>query len=160
MSLKQQLVNSLDTIGTYQGDPHSVEVAENQRHLRCELVALDRLACAVNELALQTPELADASIDDLKKLSGTLAGRLTYLLEPIGLVEVEAEQCSVQLRSKPPQREDDTSSYYELLVRRGGQISLCRYTATSGQPRQRSTAQFTREVLGRLVADFEAALDE
>jgi hypothetical protein len=64
----------------------------------------------------------------------------------------------VQLRSNPPQRNDDGSTYYELLVRRGGELSLSRYRKPAGQERQSVSAHLTREALLRLVDDFAAAL--
>jgi hypothetical protein len=64
----------------------------------------------------------------------------------------------VQLRSNPPQRDDDGRSYYELIVARGGHIALKRYRKGNGNARQPITATVTREVLMRLVGDFCAAL--
>jgi hypothetical protein len=63
-----------------------------------------------------------------------------------------------QLRSSPPQRDDDGRSYYELTVRRGGEIALARYRKESGKPREQIAAHVTREVLLRLADDFEAVL--
>ncbi len=42
----------------------------------------------------------------------------------------------MQLRSNPPQRDDDGRSYYELIVRRGGEIALTRYRKENGGARQ------------------------
>ena len=98
------------------------------------------------------------SLDELKAISETLTGKLTYLLEPIGVVEADADRCSVQLRSNPPQKGEDGTSYYELMVRRGGDITLSRYSKKPGQLRQIVPAHVTREVLGRLADDFMAAV--
>ena len=65
----------------------------------------------------------------------------------------------MQLRSNPPQRDDDGRSYYELIVRRGGEIALTRYRKENGNARQQIAATVTREVLLRLVGDFCAVLD-
>ena len=108
--------------------------------------------------AYSTDKLADASLDELKAISETLTGKLTYLLEPIGVVEADADRCSVQLRSSPPQKGEDGTSYYELMVRRGGDITLSRYSKKSGQLRQIVPAHVTREVLGRLADDFLTAV--
>jgi hypothetical protein len=75
------------------------------------------------------------------------------------LVEADADRCSIQLRSNPPQKGDDGTSYYELMVRRGGHITLSRYSKKLGQLRQIVPAHVTREVLGRLADDFVAAVD-
>ena len=44
------------------------------------------------------------------------------------------------------------------MVRRGGDITLSRYSKKSGQLRQIIPAQVTREVLGRLANDFVSAV--
>jgi hypothetical protein len=64
------------------------------------------------------------------------------------------------MRSNPPQRDEDGRSYYELLVRRGGEIALARYRKENGAARRPVAAHLTREVLLRLAADFVAALSE
>ncbi len=92
-------------------------------------------------------------------MAKSLSERLTYLMEPIRPIEIDADACVAQLRSSPPQRDDDGRSYYELTVRRGGDISLVRYRKEPGTPRQQIAANVTREVLLRLVDDFEAVLD-
>jgi hypothetical protein len=80
-------------------------------------------------------------------------------MEPISPIEFDAQGCVVQLRSAPPQRDDDGRSYYELLVRRGGEISLARYRKDNGGSRRQIAATVTREVLVRLAGDFCAVLE-
>jgi hypothetical protein len=65
----------------------------------------------------------------------------------------------VQLRSNPPQRDDDGRSYYELTVRRGGEVALARFRKENAAARKQIPADVTREVLLRLVSDFCAVLD-
>ena len=126
--------------------------------VEADLIAVDAIGCAFQTLAYSSDKLATASLDELKAISQSLTSKLTYLLEPIGLVEADADRCSVQLRSNPPQKGDDGTSYYELMVRRGGDITLSRYSKKSGQLRQIVPANVTREVLGRLADDFVAAV--
>ncbi len=127
--------------------------------IEADLVAVDAIGCSFQTLGLSTVKLANASLDELKAISETLTGKLTYLLEPIGLVEADADRCSIQLRSNPPQKGDDETSYYELMVRRGGDITLSRYSKKTGQLRQIIPAHVTREVLGRLADDFLSAVE-
>ena len=61
------------------------------------------------------------------------------------------------MRSNPPHKDSDRTSYYELLVSRTGELSLVRYTRVGDQPREVIPAQVTREVLVRLASDFAAA---
>lgn len=126
--------------------------------VEADLVAVDAIGCSFQTLALTTDKLASAGLAELKTISDRLTTKLTYLLEPIGVVEADADRCCVQLRSSPPQKGEDGTSYYELLVRRGGDISLSRYSKKPGQLRQIVPANITREVLGRLANDFAAAV--
>lgn len=156
MTLNQQLQQALSNLSPFSAGEQVVEARDSGQTLRCQLVALDTLACAFTRLSLQADSLSVMSIDQLKATAENLAGRLTYLLEPISPIEIDSQGCVVQLRSSPPHKETDRTSYYELLVSRLGEISLCRYTRTQGQERQPIPAEVTREVLGRLVADFSA----
>jgi hypothetical protein len=126
--------------------------------VEADLVAVDAIGCSFQTLAYLTDRLAGATLDDLKTISQALTARLTYLLEPISLVEADADRCSVQLRSSPPKKDEEATSYYELLVRRGGDISLSRYSKRPGQLRQIIPAHVTREVLVRLADDFIGAV--
>ena len=92
----------------------------------------------------------------MRKVAEALSARLTYLLEPIQPIEVDPDHCVVQMRSNPPQRNENRTSYYELLVARGGQLSLCRYEKDTSSIRQCVPAQVTLEVFWRLLGDFSA----
>jgi hypothetical protein len=111
-------------------------------------------------LALTTSELSSAGAAELERLGKALSERLTYLMEPIAPIEIDAASCVVQLRSNPPQTDDDGRTYYELIVRRGGEIALARFRKLLGNARRQVPATVTREVLLRLVGDFCGALDE
>lgn len=157
MTLKDQLQTQLSTLAAFAGPGQTIDVSEGDLRLSCDLESLDRTGCEFTRLSVSTLQLAGAATDRLQKIAADLSARLTYLLEPISPVEVDHEQCVIQMRSNPPQKNDDGTTYYELLVRAGGQLSLCRFTKAIGNVRQNVPAQVTREVLLRLAGDFEAA---
>ena len=157
MTLHRQFEHELNQFGA--GGAATVDLTVGSRRLTCDLVERNSLAVALQTLHVATPELADASSDNLERMAKDLSARLTYLMEPIRPIEIDADACVAQLRSSPPQRDDDGRSYYELTVRRGGEISLCRYRKEPGAARVQIPATVTREVLLRLVDDFEAVLD-
>jgi hypothetical protein len=140
------------------GAAATVTVDDSPRQLTCDIVERNSLAVSFKELRLATTELAGATPDDLERIGKSLSERLTYLMEPIAPIELDSEACIVQLRSNPPQRDDDGRSYYELTVSRGGQIALARYRKENGNARLPVAATVTREVLLRLVGDFCAVL--
>jgi hypothetical protein len=157
MSIQALVEQELNQLGS--GGPATVAVADGPRQLTCDIVERNSLAIVFNQLRLATTELAGATAVNLERISNALASRLTYLMEPIRPIELDADACVVQMRSNPPQQDDDGRSYYELLVRRGGEIALARYRKEPGTPRQQIPATVTREVLLRLAGDFSAVLD-
>ena len=157
MSLSAKLLNDLKA-NVGQSGCVFLEV-EGQRTVRCAALQCDQLAATIDELSLETPELANVSTPGLQAASRDLAARVNYLLEPIAPIETDAQGCTVQMRSNPPQKDDNGYRYYELLLRRGGSASLGRYEKQPGQPRVRVPAALTHEVIGRLVDDFSLTID-
>jgi len=135
-----------------------LEVDLGKGHLESMVVAVDAIGCAFESFALTTEQLAGASMAQVKKISEELSGRLNYLLEPISPIEADFESCTLQLRSNPPRQGEQGTVYYELLVKRGGSLSLQRYQAKPGQMRLPIASQVTREVFQRLAEDFVAVL--
>jgi hypothetical protein len=157
MTLIDNIRTALAAMSPFSGGSQTLTADYAGQRFLCELTALDTLGCAFERFELQSAALAEAGVDRLRAVSETLSTRLTYLLEPIAPIEVDAEQCVVQLRSNPPQRDDSSTSYYELLVRKGGELSLRRWKKERDDVRQPLAAQVTREVLLRLAGDFAAA---
>lgn len=164
MTLKEQTKTALEGWTTFSTGTRSLDLVDGGLRLSCELTALETLGCAFSRFVVSSDKLAGATIDQLKKTSEALSKRLTYLLEPIRPIEVDAEHCVVQLRSQPPQKDEDQTSYYELLVKRSGELSLCRYVHTrdakaAGMLREAVSAHVTREVFLRLIGDFCAVVE-
>lgn len=163
MSLAKKLQDAVSTVQgamTVGARSQWINACEGRRQASCKVLQCEPMAVALKELSLQSDELATVSIGSLKDASQALCQRLTYLLEPISPVEADTEKCVVQMRSNPPQADDNGLRYYELLVERGGAVTLHRYEKTPGHPRTRVAATLTHEVLGRLIDDFSMAVDE
>jgi hypothetical protein len=138
--------------------PQQLAAQDADTSFECQIAGLDSLGCAFADFELTIGKLSAAPIEQLKRVAEALSSRLTYLLEPIYPIEVDRDQCVVQMRSSPPQKDDNGTSYYELLVARGGRLSLNRFSRPAGQTeRQAVPAHVTREVFLRLVRDFAAA---
>ncbi len=158
MSLKSETQTALANLSSGQTPQAlSASASDASQRLSAQIVALDGLALAFEHLTVVSDSLATAPIEQLKKVADALSKKLTYLLEPISPIEVDADQCIVQLRSNPPQRDDNGARYYELLVRKGGEISLRRFQKQPGGIREIVPAQVTHEVFLRLVDDFSTA---
>lgn len=157
MTTKQDIARELARIQSQNGLGR-LEVDAPSGKLEANLIAVDAIGCAFDSFSLKTDRLANSTVKDLKKLSDALTAKLNYLMEPISAVELDADSCTIQCRSNPPQQGEDGRSYYELLVRKGGDILLTRYLKQPGQPRHIIAAHVTREVLARLGEDFVAAV--
>jgi hypothetical protein len=158
MTLAEKLKDALAHAGTFTSCDRLVEVEDGRLRFECRLLALEPLACSFTRIALAAETVAAMSNEQLRSVAENLSKRLTYLLEPISPIETDAHGCVVQMRSNPPHKDSDRTSYYELLVSRDGHLSLCRYTRAKGAERQQIPAQVTREVLVRLAGDFAAVV--
>jgi hypothetical protein len=161
MTVKQQIEQELARLAAANPtgtEPLPFSLPVGAGTLDAAMTAVDSIACAFAHLSLVTDRLADATREQLQAVGEQLAARLNYLLEPIGVVEVDPRNLIVQLRSTPPQRDENGSAYYELLVKRGGEVRLTRYAKATGAARTPIPACVTREVFCRLAEDFSAAL--
>lgn len=129
-------------------------VADGAGSLHVDLTGIDRLGCEFTDFAYETSALASLNTADLKKLGNRVAAALHYLTEPIQVIEIDGHAGVAQLRSTAPVMVPSGARYYEVLVKRGGSLSIRRYEAAAGQSRQSIPAIVTREVFHRLADDF------
>jgi hypothetical protein len=161
MLLNEQITQSLaglkglasdvpKTVGWSAGGGPAVEV---------DFTAVDSLGCAFRELRLSAEELKDVPFDRLRAWADELCKKVTYLLEHIGPLEADAESETVLIRSTPPTRQPDRTTFYEVLVQAPGRLNLRRYTRAAHQADRRPCdMQTTHEVLVKLVSDVVAAI--
>jgi hypothetical protein len=158
MSIKSQVHTELNRLASIAAPGRTaLRLDLGDGTLEATLTQIDQLACAFEQYSYKVDKLASATVDQLKDIAKTLSKRLSYLLESISPMEIDDEACIVQMRSNPPQKDDDGTRYYELVVARG-ELTLCRYSRVSSQPRFIVAANVTREVFERLAEDFVAAV--
>lgn len=157
MNVVQQIEQAAEQIARNGPGPWTVDETVGNLRFACELTALETLACAFTTFEMTNSAWANEPISGVKRIAENLAKRLTYLLEPISPIETDTDHCIVQMRSNPPRQNEDRTSYYELHVRRGGVLSLCRYEKQPGDVRHQVPIHVTREVFRNLLDDFAAA---
>lgn len=156
MSVVDQLVARLSQTGL---DGSNVVVAVGGDQFLLRVDRSGPLAVSCWELKFSTGRLAGAPIERVREVADEVTRRVTYLLEPIQPIESDSEACVVQLRSTEPQADaDGVRTYYEALARTGGSVSLQRYEAPRGALRASVAMTLTREIVGRLAADFLASV--
>lgn len=158
MTLRAQIDRELAAAAMI-GAGARIEVPCTTGRVIVELLSVDAIGCGLDFLCFESTLLSAATVADLQKVSERLIGRVNYLLEPMGVLEVDRESCVLQMRSMPPDRDEEGTRYYELWVRRGGEVALTRYQKRKGQLRERVAAHLTREVVSRLAADFVASVE-
>jgi hypothetical protein len=145
--------------------------AEGQPAARLELFDLDRFSVSLRRLTLAAgalppidralPDAAARRNAQLSALADAVIARLSYLEEPLALVEADAGEGQAQLRSSPPLREDGTISYWEVAISAGADtaLSLARYHWSPEMPERESLPYpAASPQLGRLADSLAAAL--
>ena len=161
MSIRDDILHELAALAS-QGGAGGWAAATTHRngtpvHVRVDVSLVEQLGCQLESVTLSSPSLASVSVGDLKDWSQRLAGRLTYLLESLGPLEIDEEAGQLLMRSRHPQQLADGCEYYELMLAESGgdAVSLRRYRSTKGTPgRDGVDMTLTREVVGRLVDDL------
>jgi hypothetical protein len=158
MSLSRKIAAALDE-NTKVHDPPCVVVVEDGPHrLTLHLSALDSVGLGFQALEFHTTVLSPATSDSLRSWGERLAGRITYLLEPLSVLEVDSAGEEVQVRSQTPTTRAERRGYYEIRLFKLGMLRMERF-AFDEQTRQRRSipCQLTREVLERLADDLAAS---
>lgn len=145
--------------------------AEGRPAARLELLDLDRFSVSLRRLTVAAGPLPpiDQALPDaaarrdarLAALAGAIIARLSYLEEPLAVVEADAAEGQAQLRSSPPLREEGEISYWEVLISAGAEtaLSLARYHWSPELPeREPQPYPVASPQLGRLADSLAAAL--
>lgn len=160
MTLSQKIaaaLASLDTLAsatftlgpiTEQEGPHRVSLAaRSASRLGVELDALDFHA--------DRPQQPERTLDELKAWADRLAARITYLMEPLVVLECDPLGVEVELRSQQATTRQSARNFYEARLDRSGNLRIIRYSFdTTSRTRHAVPFQLSGEVLERLVDDL------
>lgn len=117
---------------------------------------VDVVGCRLWELSLRPA--AERPAVELKARAEQLCQRVTGLLEPLRLVEIDGTTNTALLRSEQPGQLGDERFYYEVLLNGDSGSVVRRYqTPHGGQPRRQQVGfTLTHEALAKLVRDLTA----
>jgi hypothetical protein len=121
----------------------------------------DELGCLVWELTLQPrADLVAKQRATVKTWAEQSAVRVCGLLEPLKVVEIDAQRNEAILRSEQPTERGEKSAYYELFFYGTTRAVLRRYQVVrpGGQRREQIVFALTHEALAKVVADIASAL--
>ena len=160
----QKIADALESYSARAGEPvgagavsATIELSPAGEALRLDgIEQANRLAVACRVVHHDAPS---ASVD-LRAWAEGLAGRITYLFEPLCVQERDDEAGRALLRSRDPDHRDGHRAYYQLELacrpgegRRGASLSRWAFDETT-RARHPLPMQLTAETLARLAEDL------
>jgi hypothetical protein len=121
----------------------------------------DALSCHLWSVTLEKrPTPAALNAADLRQRAEAVAAKVTGLMEPLRVIEVDAVRGEALLRSDSPTVRNEKRSHYELGLTSTRRATLRRFQAPSDPTGKRQQVGFTltHEVLANLAEDLTAAL--
>lgn len=114
----------------------------------------DTLSCLVWELTLVRTGDAPAGLA-LKDWAAAVAARVSGLMEPLKVHEVDEARQEAVLRSTAPAKKGDALAYYEVRLSGLHSAVVRRFTASKTAPGRSQVAfAVTHEVLAKLAGDI------
>lgn len=158
MSLSQKIAAAIDENTRAYILPCAVTVEDGPNRLTLSLTALDTVGVAFDTLEFVATDRTDWSSDALRAWGERLAARVTYLLEPLKVIEIDAGGGEVQIRSQTPSTRAQQRGFYEVRLYKQGSLRMERFVYNDAtRERQRTACQLTREVVERLADDIAAS---
>src|SRR2546423_4188302 len=99
----------------------------------------DALSCQLSELAVSR----STGRYETKAWADALTRRVTGLMEPLRVVEIDGLRDEAVLRSDTPTVRNDRRAHYELRLRNRDSAQLVCFSAAADPPAQREPAKFT-----------------
>lgn len=114
----------------------------------------DSLSCLIWELTLTRANDAPAGLT-LKDWAAAIADRVSGLMEPLKLYEVDTTRNEAVLRSEAPSARGDNLAYYEVRLNGLARAAVRRFAATkTAAGREQVAFALTHEVLAKLANDI------
>jgi hypothetical protein len=160
MSLSKKIAAALDENTKAYVLPCTVTVEDSPNRLTLNLTALDTVGLAFSTMEYANTSRTEWSSDALKQWGDQLSKKVTYLMEPLKVLEILDQGGEVQMRSQSPTPRDQERAYYEMRLFRHGSLRMERYVfdETTRQRRQ-VPCQLTRETVERLADDIAASVE-
>ena len=157
MSLSRKIAAEVaDAIGT-DGPAPTVYAEDGPHQIAVPLALATQMGLECEGFEFRIADRAELSSADLQGWAGRLSSRVTYLMEPLTLLESDPLAGEALLRSRTPTPRDGRRSFYEVRLGRQGTLRFDRMAfdeATKG--RRKVSCQFTGEVFDRLLDDLVA----
>jgi hypothetical protein len=118
----------------------------------------DELSCTLWELSMERSRTSPGGVQVLQDWADGVVKRVTCLLEPLHVVEVDSQRIEAMLRSSAPTRRQEEAFYYELILKGDREAQVRRFRAAiPGDRREQIPFTLTHETLAKLAADIAGA---
>jgi hypothetical protein len=170
MNLSKLITSELRRLGAAQTPVEGVRTitlggVDNLPAVRLELADLDRYSAALHRItigaAFAPPASHAAAQAQLSSIAQAVIDQLDYLEEPLAVVESDVGEGVSQVRSNPPQRDENELSYWEVQLNLTSEpgASLTRYRWAPELPeREVQPYPVAFAHLGRIAESLAAAL--
>jgi hypothetical protein len=148
MNLSQRIIEELRTAPS--GQTAEICAFDEKLWVEVELADSSRLGCLLDRLDVQPGGGYHLNIDPVR-----MTQKITYLEEELEIIEVEGQGGRTVLRSAPPRKEDQITSFFEVVLEPAKGLSLVRYRYDPDMgERTPVSAPLTRDALERLIGDL------
>jgi len=130
------------------------------RNIQINVKEFDKFSFIVESLRIERSDGLQSGSDFLRKQADFLKSNLTYLLDNIEVFEIDSLQSRAQLRSRIPEENDSSLSYFEIMIegRRGIALNRVVFDKKKKQ-RKNTTFHLTNETLTRTIDDFVKVIE-
>lgn len=172
MSFGELAIERID--GALEESDHIQELEENghfsmdekidQLRLVAEIENFDKYSILLKKVELHNSKTADMGkhiSDHLRKRAQFLADKIKYLLEDLALIEMDEVNHKAQLRSVRPDKQDEMTSYFDLVLHGNAKITFMRYQYNNdAKDRTPISFSLTKEILQRLLDDLAESFQQ
>jgi hypothetical protein len=156
MSLSRKIAAALADRGAAGPSPGPLEISEGPHRLSLSVHSTGSIGVEAEAIDFFA-EGPERPLDALRAWADRLAARVTYLMEPLVVLEADALGGEVELRSGRPTPREGTRAFYEARIDRSGHLRITRQAYRAAERRREAVPfQLTREVLERLADDLAA----
>ncbi|MFO0801364.1 MAG: hypothetical protein U0804_28190 [Gemmataceae bacterium] len=149
MTLSESLLPKLSAWAPAGAGRHSMTHTAAARTVTLTADKADSLSCLVWELAVTTTEPVV-----LRDWAAAVAKRVTGLVEPLTVHEIDAARGEAVLRSTAPSTKGAALAYYEVRLHADGRAVVSRFHGSKATPgREQVAFALTHEVLAKLAND-------
>jgi hypothetical protein len=158
MNLNQKIAVALDGTGNA-ALPCDVAIEESGHRLDLHLTASGPVGLAFESFDFTAAPGRDWTPALAKAWGDRVVARVTYLMEPLVVLEQDALAGDVAIRSHAPTARGEGRAYYEIQIDGAGDLHFARVAFDESiRRRRRVDCMMTREVLERLIDDIIASI--